>query len=150
MPTQLRSPSIQFLVLFVGLALFAAAFVGLSNTGAASVDEETARLEVAGTTYLFTPSTCTITETDFLASGSGDIGGEPFWVSASGDRFDLAVGPNNEEERPAEDQLWLISVDDVRWSAADQTITASAIMRDERDTTAESLRGTLSVECSPA
>lgn len=150
MPTQLRKPSIQFVVLIVGIVLLTGFAFGISGTGLASQPDEHGRLDVAGVSYEFTPSTCTITEDDFLAAGSGDIGGEPFWVSASADRVNLAIGPETEEDRPQDDQLWLISVEDVHWRSADQSVTATAIMRDERDTNAESVRGTLSIECPVA
>lgn len=149
-PTQLRKPSIQFVVLVVGIVLLAASVIGLSGAGLASSPEESGRLDVEGVSYRFAPSTCTITSDDFLAAGGGSIGGEPFWVSASADRVNLAIGPESEEERPADDQLWLMSVEDVRWRAADESITATAMMRDERDTNSEVVMATLTIECRSA
>lgn len=153
MPTQLRKPSIQFGVLVVGvLALTGFAFV-LSSAGLTDPEpeaEETASLIVDGIIYRFAPTTCTVTDTDFLAAGPGTIDGETFWVSASADRVNLAVGPDNEAERPDPDQLWLTSVQEVRWQAVDDSITASAILGDERLTDSPRLGSQLSVDCPSA
>lgn len=150
MPTQLKKPSIQFLVLIVGIVVLTGFAFGISSTGLASRSEESGRLDVDGVSYSFKPSTCTIADDDFLAAGSGSIGGEPFWVSASADRIDLAIGPQSEEDRPQDDQLWLMSVEEVRWRAVDDAVTATAVMRDERDTNSLRVRGTLSLECRTA
>ncbi len=151
MPTQLRKPSIQFLVLAVGILVLTGFAFGLSSAGLASSEpEQTAELDISGVSYVFAPSTCSVSETDFIAAGTGVVDGEPFWVSASGDRMNLALGEETEAERPEDDKLWLISVDDVRWRNSDGSITATAIMRDERDTNSKMVRGTLSVQCSAA
>jgi len=150
-PTQLRKPSIQFLVLMIGIVVLTGFAFGLSSAGLASSDEsESAQLDVDGVSYQFAPSTCSVSDTDFVAAGTGTIDGEPFWISASGDRVNLALGEETEAERPEDDKLWLISIDDVNWRNSDGAITATAVMRDERDTNAESVRGTLSVRCAPA
>lgn len=150
-PTQLRKPSIQFLVLVVGIIVLTGFAFGLSTAGLASSEsEQTAALDVDGVRYSFAPSTCSVSESDFIAAGTGTVDGEPFWVSASGDRLNLALGEDDEAERPEDDKLWLVSVEDVRWRNTDGSITASAIMRDERDTNSEIVVGTLSVECPVA
>lgn len=151
-PIELRKPSIQLLVLAAGIVLLTGFAFGLSG-GGLSADADTpmtAQLEIDGVSYTFAPTTCTITDTDFVAAGSGDLNGEPFWVSASGDGVNLSVGSESEVERPAEDQLWLVSVNKVRWQAEDDSITASAWLRDERDTNARAVSGRLSVECPVA
>jgi len=153
LPTQLRKPSIQFAVLIAGIvALTGFGFV-LSSAGLTGADtepEESASLIVDGIIYRFAPTTCTVTDTDFLAAGSGVIDGETFWISASADRFNLAVGPDSEAERPEDDQTWLVSVQEVLWRAEDQTITASAILGDERLTDSPQVQSELSVSCPPS
>ena len=148
MPTQIRKPSIQFLILVVGIVVLASSAFVLSSAGLASSDRsDVGELEVGGVHYNFVATTCSVSESDFIAAGSGTIDGEPFWISASGDRVNLALGEDSEAERPADDKLWLISVNSVNWTNQDGAITASAIMRDERDPGSQVLRGTLSVAC---
>lgn len=153
LPTQLRKPSIQFAVLLAGIALLTGFAFVLSSAGLTDTDAEapeSASLVVDGVTYRFAPTTCTVTETDFLAAGNGMINGETFWVSASADRVNLTVGPETEIERPADDQLWLVSVQEVRWQAINRTITASAVLGDERITDSPQVRSQLSVSCPPS
>lgn len=151
MPTQLNRPSAQLVALIVGLALLVGSAFGLARSGS-GVDEldETGRLDVAGVVYRFAPTTCTITDTDFLAAGPGRIDGEPFWISASADRVDLAVGPESDADIPDRNQVWLISVQEVRWKAADDHVDATAVLRDERDTGSPRVLGALSVDCPSA
>jgi hypothetical protein len=78
------------------------------------------------------------------------INDETFWVSASADRINLTVGPETEVERPEDDQLWLVSVQEVRWQAVNETITASAVLGDERLTDSPQVRSQLSVTCPPS
>lgn len=128
------------------------AFV-LSSAGLTGADVEpveSASLVVDGVTYRFAPTTCTVTDSDFLAAGSGMINGETFWISASADRVNLAIGPETEVERPEDDQVWLVSVQEVRWQATNQDITASALLGDERVTDSPQVRSELSVSCPPA
>ena len=149
MAAQLKKPSIQLAVMVVGMLLLAGFAFGISDADAnQNLERQTGRLDVDGVVYRFAPTTCTITDTDFLAAGKGRIDGEPFWVSASANGMDLTVGPESEAERPADDDLWLISVDEVRWESTTGSVTASAVMRDERDTNARSFRGALSVSCA--
>lgn len=111
---------------------------------------ETGRLDVDGVTYTFVPTTCTITESDFVAAGSGRIDDQAFWVSASRDGVDLAIGPESQVDQPDENQVWLSSVQAVEWEASDGSITATALMADERQANSRHFRGSLSVECSAA
>ena len=85
-----------------------------------------ARLDVGGVVYEFTPSTCTITDGDFVAAGSGEIGGETFWVSASTDELNLAVGTTNEFDRPADDAVWLSSVEGIDWTSQGPGLQAAS------------------------
>lgn len=148
---QLKKPSIQLLVLILGIVLLTGFAFSISSSGLISGNTEvTGRLEVDGETYAFAPSTCTITDTDFVASGPGRVDGEPFWVSASAGRVNLVVGEEAEIEVPHnEDQVWLTSVTEVSWETEGQVLTGTAVMRDERDTTARNYRAALSIECPP-
>ncbi len=151
MATQLKKPSIQLLVLFVGIVLLTGFAFGISSSGLTSeAPEETSQLDVNGVTYRFAATTCTITEDDFLAAGPGQVDGEPFWISASADQVNLTLGEDTEVDRPDDSQLWLISVNEVSWESVDQEVTASAVMRDERDTNSSHFRGSLSIDCSAA
>jgi hypothetical protein len=104
-------------------------------------------LEIGGTVYRFAPTTCTITDSDFLTAGAGEIDGEDFWVTASPDWVNLAIGSTTGATRARAGDLWLMSVDKVSWAIAEQTIIATVTMRDERDTNSPTLDGSLSVEC---
>ncbi|MEM7325354.1 MAG: hypothetical protein AAF531_19860 [Actinomycetota bacterium] len=140
-------------MLVAGIALLTGFAFVLSSAGLTGTDSEpteSASLVVDGVTYRFSPTTCTVTDTDFLAAGAGTINGETFWVSASADRVNLAVGPETEAERPADDQLWLVSIREVRWQAINKTITATALLGDERLADSPQVRSQLSVSCAPS
>lgn len=150
-PLQLRKPTTQFAMAIVALLMLAASVVGFESLrSSASAESGHGQLTVGGTTYAFSPSTCTIADSDFLVAGHGEVDGEPFWLSASGLRVNLAVGQESETERPEDDDLWLVSVDEISWRSDETHIDASATMRDERDALAGSHRGSLSVECPSA
>ena len=105
-------------------------------------------LTVDGIVYEFTPTTCVISDEDFVAAGTGFDDGERFWVSASSVGLDLAVGTESEIEEPAEDQLWLISEDEViDWSAQDETVIAEANMTDQRSPQSTTVHGSLELHC---
>ncbi len=152
MPTQLKNPSIQVLVLLVGILLLTGFAFGLSGAGlsADTSSAETAQLDVNGVAYRFAPTVCTMTENDFIAAGSGRVDGEPFWISASADGVNLMVGQDAETERPGDNQLWLLSVNEVAWQPTEGELTASAVMRDERHPKSASYRATLSIQCPEA
>ncbi len=141
----------QLFVLAFGILLLTGFVFAISSSGLSSERAEvTSHLSVDGVTYNFAPSTCTITDTDFVASGPGEHDGEPFWVSASADRVNLVVGEDAGVEVPSDDSnVWLTSVAEVAWTADGQTLDGTAVMRDERDTTARNYRGVLSIECPP-
>jgi hypothetical protein len=151
-PHTLKKPSIQLFVLIASmLSLLGFAF-SISSSGLSSGDA-TSSLSVDGVTYNFAPTTCTVSDTDFVASGPGELDGEPFWVSASADRVNLVVGDeaDGEVEVPSDaSQVWLTSVAEISWTADGQSLTGNAVMRDERDTTARNFRAELQVECVPA
>ena len=152
MPTQLKNPSTQVLVLLLGILLLTGVAFGVSGAGlsADTTGSETAQLDVDGVAYRFAPVICTMTDNDFLAAGSGRLDGEPFWISASADGVDLVVGQESETERPHDDQLWLMSVNQVVWESTDGTVTASAVMRDERHPKSRNFRAMLSIKCPEA
>ena len=149
MPTQLSRPSIQLLALLVGILLL----TGFAYSVSALADDDhsttsaSGRLEVDGPVYRFAPTTCTITDSDFLAAGTGEIDGERFRVSASPDRVNLAIGSSTTTGRAGTDDLWLMSVDKVSWEIAERSIVATVTMRDERNTNAPNLDASLSVDC---
>lgn len=149
MAAQLKNPSIQLVVLVLAVLLLSGFAIGISaaNAGPADARPETGQFDVDGVAYRFAPTTCTITDNDFLAAGPGEVDGEPFWISASADRVDLTVGQDSGLQRPADDQLWLISVAEVSWEVDDDFVTASAVVRDERDPNSPSYRGSLSFSC---
>lgn len=109
--------------------------------------EGSGTLTVDGIVYIFTPTTCLISEKDFVAAGTGVEAGEQFWVSASNVRLDLAVGTESEIDEPAEDQLWLISDEIVDWNARGRTVTASAPMTDHRSPQSTTVLGSLELDC---
>lgn len=149
MPTQLKKPSIQFAVLVTGIVVLIGFAFGISSAGLTSggVAGATAELEVDGQTYQFSPSTCTVTDADFLAAGPGAIEGDSFWVTASSDGIDLAVGVETEAEAAADNQR-LISVDEIRWSESDGVIAATTRLQDPQQPDAPTLAGRLSLTCT--
>lgn len=149
MAAQLKNPSIQLVVLILAVLMLSGFAISMSGANAGPEDgrPQTGRFDVDGVAYRFAPTTCTITDNDFLAAGPGEVDGDPFWISASADRIDLTVGQDSGLERPADDQLWLISVGEVSWQAADDSVTGSAVMRDERDPKSRSYSASLSFSC---
>lgn len=152
MPPQLTKPSIQLFVLVGGIVLLLGFAFGISGAGLSSEPEvgQTAMLQIDGVTYRFAPTTCTITDTDFLAAGTGTMEGVAFWISASGDRVNLAVGPESEGQRPSDDEVWLTNVEEVQWHSEPDKVTATALMGDQRLPGAEPTQGNLSIECPRA
>jgi len=104
-------------------------------------------LTVDGVVYRFTPTTCLISDEDFVATGTGFDDGEQFWVSASSVGLDLAVGTESEIDEPADDQLWLINNESVDWKATGNTVTAWAPMTDQRSPTSTTVVGALELRC---
>lgn len=107
----------------------------------------TGTLTVDGDVYAFTPTTCFISEQDFVAAGIGYRESEQFWVSASSASLDLTVGTKNEIDQPAHDQLWLASDQPVDWRASGQTIVANAEMSDHRTPGGATVTGRLELRC---
>ncbi len=121
-------------------------FFWLSVDEAASVDGASV-LEVGNTRYEFAPSVCTFTATDFVAAGGGTVDGEPFWVSASSRSIRLSVGAESELQRPADHQLWMTSVGELRWDPGDDSLQVRTLMRDGRNDDAAKVQARLSVAC---
>ena len=139
----------MLLLLAVGALVITAFAVGISDKGlSADVSgERTGQLTVDGVTYAFAPTTCSIAEEEFVAAGSGTINGQTFWVSASRDSWNLTVGPESEVADPDDNELWLTSTETVTWAVEKNTITAAAVMTDERSQDSRFFRGTLDVVC---
>ena len=137
---------LPLLAAVIAIGVLASGIAGSALTSESAV-ARSGRLSVGGVTYRFAPTTCTITDEDFVAAGSGTIDDQTFWVSATADGVDLEVGPESEIEVPAEDQLWLRSVDEITWTASGGEIEASTLMRDERRNRSDSMPGALTVTC---
>jgi hypothetical protein len=114
---------------------------------AGTADEASALLEIDDTTYRFSPTTCAVADNDFVASGTGTLNGDSFWVSASSDRVSLALGAEHRIEEPEPDQLWLTSVDHIRWHNTDGDVVGSVTLRDERNPESDDFVGRLSISC---
>lgn len=110
-------------------------------------DNGTGSLTVAGETFTFTATTCFVSDDDFVAAGPGNNGTDHYWVSASSISLDLAVGTENEVDRPADDQTWLMSDEVTDWEADGQTVVAEAPMTDRRDPESAQFLGSLRVTC---
>ena len=151
MPDSIRSRP-----LLKSLIVAAAFLIGILGIGALSdfvdADSTTANssgtLTVAGETYSFTPTTCFVSEEDFVAAGPGYQGTTRYWVSASGVSLDLAFGTENEVDQPADSQVWLVSDELIDWDATNGGVVAKATMTDRRDPDSPTFLGTLSVRCS--
>ena len=129
------------------LAIGVAALIGNSIGSTEPVADGSGTLTVDGVVYQFTPTTCLISDEDFVAAGTGFDDGERFWVSASSKSLDLAVGTESEVEQPAGDQLWLISDQDIDWEATGDTVTAMAPMVDRRAPRSTTMLGSLELRC---
>ncbi|MGF1597292.1 MAG: hypothetical protein ACFCVK_10255 [Acidimicrobiales bacterium] len=107
----------------------------------------TGTLVVDGVTYHFSPTTCRISDEDFVAAGAGSDGDDEFWVSASSVGLDLSLGTADEQAEPADDKKWLISADGVNWEATGDTVTAEAPMIDRHSPGSTTVVGSLHVRC---
>ena len=113
----------------------------------AAVSSGSGILTVDGLSYPFTPTTCFISEEDFVAAGPGFVDTDQFWVSASSVSLDLAVGTEGELDQPTDDQVWLISNANVDWHATGRTVVAEAPMSDRRSPDSPTVVGTLELRC---
>lgn len=107
----------------------------------------TGTLTIGDETYVFTPTTCFISDEDFAAAGTGFDGSERFWVSASSVSLDLTVGTDNEVSQPADDQVWLVADEGLHWQATGQTVVARASMTDRRTPGSTTMLGALELRC---
>ena len=137
----------RFVVGGVIVAVGALALIVGQMVSDAEVVTGAGTLTVGGVVYHFTPTTCLISDEDFVATGHGLDDGEQFWVSASSVGLDLAVGTESEIEEPADDQLWLISDDAPEWTADGNTVTARAPMADRRSPQSTTVVGSLELRC---
>lgn len=141
--TRIAALMIAFVMIgMVGLAV-------RSTSAASSSAESAAALTVGGVTYEFVPSACTITSTDFLAAGSGQIDGVNFWISMSPEAAEIALGTDDESVRSDDDaDLWLRNDGAVEWTADGDSIAAELTMRDERMTEDRTSRARFVATCS--
>lgn len=135
-----------------GLAVIGIFLVGWSQGSFAStpLPDGTGKLEVGGEIYEFATDTCSITDEGFVASGPGATNGERFWVTASNDSIDIAVGKDSIAEAPDDDDLWLTSLSDIDWDVEESKLLASANMHDDRVDNPAQYRAALSINCTTA
>lgn len=138
---------LAFVVAFVMIGMIGLAVRSTSATSGPGPDS--AALTVGGITYEFVPSACTITETDFLAAGSGQIDGQDFWISMSPEAAEIALGTDDESVRSDNDaDLWLRNNGAVEWTAEGTSIQAELTLRDERETEDRTSRARFIATCS--
>lgn len=140
-----RRPT-RLLALLAGLLMAVALGVALRPAEPAAA-RGTGELDVGGTAYRFRPTICTITETDFLTAGSGEIDGEGFWISASPDSALLSLGSSDPSTVAGSDRVRLTSVGQVRWRLVAGSVDAAVTLRRARDDRAPELAGRLTVDC---
>lgn len=150
MPASIKSRSTAIVLIalgVIGALMFGAAQGSFAST---PLPDGAGKIEVAGELYEFATDTCSITDDGFVASGPGIADGERFWVAASNDSIDIAVGQESIAEAPDDDQLWLTSFNDVSWSAESSRLSASVNMHDDRLDNPAQYRAVLSVNCTPS
>lgn len=139
-------------ILAVVVAFVMIGMVGLalrSTSSATSPESDSAALTVGGITYEFVPSACTITSTDFLAAGSGQIDGQDFWVSMSPEAAEIALGTNDESARSDDaGDLWLRNDGAVEWTVEGDSIEAELSLRDDRVSEDRTSRARFSATCA--
>ncbi len=108
----------------------------------------TALLSVDGVDYEFTPTNCFVSDQQFATAGNGFVRGQRFWVSASNINLDLSVGTEHALDDPAPGFPWLMSVDEIDWSADGQTVVAEAVMVDRHLGDAEPFVGSFELDCA--
>lgn len=134
MLTQTERSSPRLLVI-----AFAFVVVGMAGLAVRSTNVElsratgTAAFTIDGATYEFTPSACTVTDTDFLTAGAGQLDGEDFWVSVSPEASEIAFGTADERIR-SEDlgDTWYRNNGTIDWNVEGDTVEATLALRDER------------------
>lgn len=107
-------------------------------------------LVVDGNSYSFVPTTCFISDEEFVAAGTGYDRGQRFWVSASSVNLDLSVGTESAIDQPADDELWLISDELIDWQSTGQSVVARAPMSDRRLSDSQPIVGSLELHCDSA
>lgn len=147
MSLAVQRPTFRLLLLAATLALATTFTYSFSSAATGSSPQPTGLLEVDDVAYRFAPTTCAVADNDFVSSGSGELDGDSFWVSASSDRVSLAVGADHRIEEPTSNQLWLTSVERIDWQNNGGSIVGSVTLRDERNPDATSVVGRLSVSC---
>ena len=125
------------------VVMFLWVFGGQATAGGGS-----GSLEVNGIQYEFTPTECTVTETDFVTAGTGSVDGESFWISASGRSVSLTVGTDAEGQRPSNDQVWMTSVGGLDWIVEGDSLQIDTIMEDGRIEPSPRYQANLEVTCT--
>jgi hypothetical protein len=110
----------------------------------------TAVLDLDGTAYRFSATTCAIADSGFLAGGSGQVDGEDFWVTVSPDAARLTLGSSEPSTRSVDDLQRLSSTGEIPWRRTDDTVSADLVMEDGRDLRPRRLQGHLTLTCAPA
>ncbi len=152
MLTQTERSSTRFLVLafaFVVVGMIGLALRSASTESSQVPSSATAVFTVGGTAYEFAPTSCTITATDFLAAGPGQLDGEDFWISVSPEAAEVALGTADERTRSDDvNDAWYRNNGIVDWTVTGDTVEATLALRNERMPDSGTLRGHFSATCS--
>ncbi len=151
MLTQTERSSTRLLVLALAFAVVGMIGLALQSTSAdpdRASSSASAVFTIDGTTYDFTPTSCTVTATDFLAAGPGQLDGEDFWISVSPEAAEVALGTADERTRSDDaDDAWYRNNGIVDWSVKGDTVEATLALRNERMPDSGTLRGHFTATC---
>jgi len=150
--TQTERSSTRLLVLafaFVVVGMIGLAVRSTSAESGQASSSASAAFTVDGITYDFAPTSCTVTETDFLAAGPGQLDGEDFWISVSPEAAEVALGTADERTRSDDvDDAWYRNNGIIDWTVEGDTVEATLALRNERMPDSGTLRGHFSATCS--
>lgn len=132
------------------LAVTALVIVGFGSgiTSAARTNSASGALQVGPDSFTFTPTSCQVTNDDFVVAGPGSNGGDSYWVSASVAGIEVAFGTDSSIEEPIGGDVWLASATEISWTQTANTVTASAVMIDRNDPEEPTLDGRLRFACA--
>lgn len=141
---------------FVVAALCSAAVAAASLNGGSAVDVASAAtsrdqgpsgsgsLAVAGQLYSFEADHCVITESDFLATGSGEVDDQHFQITASISSVELTFGAGDDQDP---DRHSLRSYEPPSWSKSQDGLEANVALTDPLDPDSPALASRLKVSC---
>lgn len=138
--------ALAFAFVVVGMIGLAVRSTGVGSDRASS--SASAVFTIDSTTYDFAPTSCTVTATDFLAAGPGQLDGEDFWISVSPEAAEVALGTADERTRSDDvDDAWYRNNGIVNWTVDGNTVEATLSLRDERMPDSGTLRGHFTATC---